>query len=580
MHVVGLRLVLSLVQRIPLRNDGNDDESKRRPRRGHPRRSLSVLHRAGRAGRAGVRSRAGLVDRGQRGVGGGGVDACRVPRAAAERAGAGRAGGHPGRPDLRRPDTHERGAASHATAAGAATRADGGGLVGGAPARGRDRQPRVARRRPGGVDVRGAGGDDGEPYRLFGTAAAGVDGVDGGLRGLPVAAHAQPWRPDRARAGGGGAAARQLQVAAAGDAGAAAAGQLAGAGLQRGADRRLEQRRCVAGQPGGIAVADYGATAGLIGNSIVALMREPEEERAQSPDAAVLVQIVSRFDPPVHNTRRYTSQTARFGDVHVPAGQTILVLLAAANRDRQAAGRVFGFGYGPHTCPGHALACAIAAGALERLLMLALIWQRGLSWTYRPSLNVRMPAFTQTLDAASRHARGASRLCGEAVATGAVACTRFEAARAGWSRVPDAAALVRALLHQRAAAAVAMAFADGRHAAVGIEHQRVGGADFLDLRAPVVAEFFQCQRRRAAGVARFDVGAAVVALGQARRVHRLVHGHAQVDVVEHRLQHGGDDGRAARTADRERRLAVLEGQQRRHAAARALARFRHVGCRA
>src|SRR5476649_1480470 len=74
--------------------------------------------------------------------------------------------------------------------------------------------------------------------------------------GLPVAAHAQPRRPDRARAGGGGAAARQLQVAAAGDAGAAAAGQLAGAGLQRGADRRLEQRRCVAGQPGGIAVAD------------------------------------------------------------------------------------------------------------------------------------------------------------------------------------------------------------------------------------------------------------------------------------------------------------------------------------
>jgi len=150
----------------------------------------------------------------------------------------------------------------------------------------------------------------------------------------------------------------------------------------------------------GLLSQTYEATAGLIGNSIVALMREPEEERAQSPDAAVLVQMVSRFDPPVHNTRRYTSQTARFGDVHVPAGQTILVLLAAANRDRQAAGRVFGFGYGPHTCPGHALACAIAAGALERLLMLAPIWQRGLSWTYRPSLNVRMPAFTQTLDAA------------------------------------------------------------------------------------------------------------------------------------------------------------------------------------
>lgn len=147
----------------------------------------------------------------------------------------------------------------------------------------------------------------------------------------------------------------------------------------------------------GLLSQTYEATAGLIGNSIVALLREPEEERAQSPDAAVLVQMVSRFDPPVHNTRRYTSQTARFGDVHVPAGQTILVLLAAANRDPKAAGRVFGFGYGPHACPGHALACAIAAGALERLLMLAPIWQEGLSWTYRPSLNVRMPLFAQAL---------------------------------------------------------------------------------------------------------------------------------------------------------------------------------------
>ena len=150
----------------------------------------------------------------------------------------------------------------------------------------------------------------------------------------------------------------------------------------------------------GLLSQTYEATAGLIGNSIVALMREPEEERAQSPDAAVLVQMVSRFDPPVHNTRRYTSQAARFGDVYVPAGQTILVLLAAANRDPRAAGRVFGFGYGPHACPGHALACAVAAGALERLLMLAPVWQNGLSWTYRPSLNARIPMFTQAMDTA------------------------------------------------------------------------------------------------------------------------------------------------------------------------------------
>jgi hypothetical protein len=50
----------------------------------------------------------------------------------------------------------------------------------------------------------------------------------------------------------------------------------------------------------------------------------------------------------------------------------------------------------------------------------------------------------------------------------------------------------------------------------------------------------------------------------------------KVDVVDDRLQHGGDDGRAARAADGEGRLAVLEGDGRRHAAARALAGFRDV----
>lgn len=145
----------------------------------------------------------------------------------------------------------------------------------------------------------------------------------------------------------------------------------------------------------GLLSQTYEATAGLIGNGIIALVRQPEEERSQAPDAARLVQAVSRYDPPVHNTRRFVAQPARFGSVGVQEGQAILVVLAAANRDPLAAGRVFGFGYGPHACPGHTLACTIASGALEELMMLAPVWQQGLTWTYRPSLNARFPLFTQ-----------------------------------------------------------------------------------------------------------------------------------------------------------------------------------------
>ncbi|WP_295999588.1 hypothetical protein [Rugamonas sp.] len=146
----------------------------------------------------------------------------------------------------------------------------------------------------------------------------------------------------------------------------------------------------------GLLSQTYEATAGMIGNGMIALLRQPEEERARAPDAALLVQAVSRYDPAVHNTRRYAAQPARFGTAHVREGQAILVVLAAANRDPRAAGRVFGFGYGPHACPGHTLACTIAAAALEELMMLAPVWQQGLTWTYRPSLNARVPLFTQT----------------------------------------------------------------------------------------------------------------------------------------------------------------------------------------
>jgi cytochrome P450 len=83
------------------------------------------------------------------------------------------------------------------------------------------------------------------------------------------------------------------------------------------------------------------------------------------------------------------------------------VLLASANRDPafnpdpdsfilvRAKRRMLGFGHGMHACPGQALACTLAAASLDALLRRApdLDAQRLRGWSYRPSVNGRIPVF-------------------------------------------------------------------------------------------------------------------------------------------------------------------------------------------
>lgn len=177
----------------------------------------------------------------------------------------------------------------------------------------------------------------------------------------------------------------------------------------------------------GLLSQTYEATAGLVGNSIIALARQPEDERSGPEDAATLVHAVSRFDPPVQNTRRFVARDCDIDGVRLQAGQVVLLVLAAASRDPQGGGHEFGFGYGVHACPGHALACAIAAGAMEALMEvleeeakeevseapkkaameMAMAEARRpllqtLAWTYRRSPNARIPVFTQAATQVAR----------------------------------------------------------------------------------------------------------------------------------------------------------------------------------
>ncbi|MDH0746970.1 cytochrome P450 [Pseudomonas sp. GD03842] len=151
------------------------------------------------------------------------------------------------------------------------------------------------------------------------------------------------------------------------------------------------------------------ATAGLIGNTLVALHRDPDLIKDMQPTLTLVadfVEEVARYDSPVQNTRRFVAKRCTIGDCVLEAGDTVLVLLASANRDpyanpdpdsllvKRTQRRIFSFGSGRHQCPGQRLALAIASEAISAWLHL----QPALSahpyrWRYLPSLNGRIPHF-------------------------------------------------------------------------------------------------------------------------------------------------------------------------------------------
>ncbi|MCA1611744.1 MAG: cytochrome P450 [Acidobacteria bacterium] len=127
---------------------------------------------------------------------------------------------------------------------------------------------------------------------------------------------------------------------------------------------------------------------------------EPQERLGVPPE-------VARLDPPIQNTRRFVAEPCEIAGFQVTPGDTILVVLAAANRDPSANSdpdrfdahrgdrRAFSFGSGAHACPGQDLAASIAAAGVAELL------RRGMdvplvtkTQTYRPSANARIPVFS------------------------------------------------------------------------------------------------------------------------------------------------------------------------------------------
>src|SRR5215469_473946 len=154
-------------------------------------------------------------------------------------------------------------------------------------------------------------------------------------------------------------------------------------------------------------VAGHETTVGLISNAMLALLRHPDQFAAVVADpalASAAVEETLRYDAPVQFTGRVAKSEMTFGEVTVPEGAVLLILLAATGRDpavftdpdtfdiRRGMKEHLAFAAGPHFCLGAPLARLEATIALRkiaaRVIAPALDEDR---LAYKPNFNLRGP---------------------------------------------------------------------------------------------------------------------------------------------------------------------------------------------
>ena len=116
----------------------------------------------------------------------------------------------------------------------------------------------------------------------------------------------------------------------------------------------------------------FETTSLLIGNGMLALLRNPEQMALLRANPDLISQAIEeflRYDTPVDcSTPRFAREDVYIGDTLVQAGEAVLCMFASANRDLPVTGdadhldisrpdvRHMSFGHGPHFCLGAPLA--------------------------------------------------------------------------------------------------------------------------------------------------------------------------------------------------------------------------------
>jgi cytochrome P450 len=128
----------------------------------------------------------------------------------------------------------------------------------------------------------------------------------------------------------------------------------------------------------------HDAVAALVGNCLVARIRNG----TGAGDVNRLVRTTLVEDPPVHATRRWADTTLELDGATITPGDEVTIVLATDATDRVPPAT---FGSGPHACPGHELALALATGFLTGVRDANWRPVQTPGWDHEPRPNLRLP---------------------------------------------------------------------------------------------------------------------------------------------------------------------------------------------